>query len=107
MSGITDLPELLRSAVPILMEPEYVFVSVPDSSGIESLDAICIFREKEATTVICPRTNAEATGLTFDGVYREIVLDVHSSLQAVGLLSAVAAALSRQNIPCNVVSAYY
>ena len=107
MSGVTDLSELLRSASPVLTDPEYVFAIVADESRTQDLEAICIFREKEAVTVICPKSNAEAAGLTFDGVYREIVLNVHSSLQAVGFLAAVADALSREKIPCNVVSAYY
>jgi hypothetical protein len=107
MNGITDLSELLRSACPVLTELEYVFVTVAEDSPTQHLDAICTFREKEAITIICPKSNAEAAGLTFEGVYREIVLTVHSSLEAVGFLASIATALSRKNIPCNVVSAYY
>jgi hypothetical protein len=107
MSGVIDLSELLRSACPVLTEPEYVFVTVTEDSRIPHLDAICTFREREAMTIICPKSKAEAAGLTFDRVYREIELNVHSSLEAVGFLAAVAAALSREKIPCNVVSAYY
>ena len=36
-----------------------------------------------------------------------ITLDVHSSLEAVGLTAAVSAALAEENISCNVVAAYY
>jgi uncharacterized protein len=107
MSGTTDLKSLLRSMAPVVAEQEYVFTTLKDPSLFEGIDALCMFREKEAITAICPKACAEEFRLPFDGTYRQITLTVHSSLQAVGFLAAVSSALAQAGIPCNVVSAFY
>ena len=107
MSGITDLPTLLQTLAPIVSDEEYVFATIRDESELTQMDPIGVFREKEAITVICRRSQAQAAGLPFEGSYRQITLSVHSSLQAVGLLAAVTAALAAEGIPCNAVSAFY
>ena len=40
-------------------------------------------------------------------VYRLITLNVHSSLDAVGLTAAFSAKLTEKNISANVIAAYY
>lgn len=107
MSGTADLKSLLRSMAPVVTEQECVFTTLRDPSLLKDIDALCIFREKEAITAICPKACAEAFGLPFDGTYRQITLTVHSSLQAVGFLAAVSSALAQAGIPCNAVSAFY
>jgi hypothetical protein len=107
MSGIADLDLLLATLSPSLAPGEYAYVAVPSSDEVAALNPVCVFREEEAITVICPRKRAEEAGLRTGGLYRQITLRVHSSLQAVGLLAAVASALAAAGIPCNAVSAYY
>ena len=50
---------------------------------------------------------AENAGLQFEGSFCQITLNVHSSLEAVGLTAAVSAKLSAQGISANVIAAYY
>ncbi|MFW1336602.1 ACT domain-containing protein [Vibrio parahaemolyticus] len=108
MSGITDLDELLRSMSPKLMESEFVFCTV---SGVLAdyidLNPVATFRESEGLTLVLEKSVAETAGLSVDGVYCQITLTVHSSLEAVGLTAAVASKLASKGISANVIAAYY
>ena len=107
MSGPTDLDQLLREMAPVIDPGEWVFVSLNDKSIAASLNPICTFVEAEGLTAICRRDRALRADLPFEGVFSHIRLTVHSSLHAVGLIAAVAAALRKSGIPCNVVSAFH
>jgi hypothetical protein len=107
MNGVRELTHLLKDAAPRLTEGEYVFVCVPDWPAALRLSPVGVFTEGEGITAICRREQAEAAGLDFDGVYRQLTLTVHSSLQAVGFLAAISGALAERGIPCNAVSAFY
>ena len=103
MPGQTNLEELLRDLNPVLDADEFVFCSVPDIAG----HPVCIFREREGTTLVLRRAEAERLGVEFTFPCRMITLNVHSSLEAVGLLAAVTAALAARGISVNAISAYY
>ncbi|MEB3359232.1 MAG: ACT domain-containing protein [Synechococcales bacterium] len=108
MSGETNLQNLLRSIEPILQPGEYVFCSLDaQRSYPANLDPICSFREAEGLTLILNREQAEAVALSYEVTFCMITLSVHSSLEAVGFLAAVAGKLAEYNISVNPVSAYY
>ena len=109
MAGITDLKVLLAGMKPILSDNSYVFVTCPDAAYGDraGLDPIGSFREAEGLTLIVPRQNADTAGIAYDGGYRKITLQIHSSLAAVGLTAAVAGALAQSGISANVVAAYF
>ena len=107
MPGETDLQKLLAGLRPQLHQGEYVFVTVNDTSGIDREDILGEFREEEGITLVLPRNIADAQRLSYDFVAARITLQVHSSLQAVGLTASVATAQARQQISCNVIAAYY
>ena len=107
MSGGTNLTQLLQELQPIRNEGEYVFCLVNSLSSAAELDPLCIFQEKEEVTVILPKTRADENLLLYSVICAWITLNVHSSLEAVGLTAAVAKALTEANISCNVVAAYY
>jgi len=65
------------------------------------------FHEQEGITAIVEKTLADRLGLSSTFPSAWITLTVHSSLAAVGLTGAVAQALARNAISCNVVAAYY
>ena len=94
---------------PVLCEQEYVFSSLDkeNSVSLAQLEPVGTFYEKEGLTVIVLKTNADALGIIYQGVFRCITLNVHSSLEAVGLTAAVSSALANQGISANVVAAYY
>jgi len=58
-------------------------------------------------TLIVEKASAKGAGLHFDEVFNKITLQVHSSLEAVGLTAAVSTALANENISANVIAAYY
>lgn len=104
-TGETNLPRLLATMKPLLQPGEYIFCTTSDP--LPSAAALAWFREPEGITLIMPRAAADAHGLPYTYVAAWLTLTVHSSLAAVGLTAAVAAALTRENISCNVVAAYY
>ncbi|MBM7037069.1 ACT domain-containing protein [Vibrio ulleungensis] len=108
MSGITELDELLASMQPQLLAEEYVFCTVSGSiAHYASLNPIATFIETEGLTLVLERQNAEKANLSFDSVFRQITLTVHSSLEAVGLTAAVSSKLASKGISANVIAAYY
>ena len=109
MPGITDLKLLLSGMRPNLIEGEFVYCSVPSSSLAAHihLEPIGFFQEKEGATLILPLETARQAGLATAPAMRMITLDIHSSLEAVGLTAAFATALGNEGISANVVAAFY
>ncbi|CAH0537755.1 ACT domain-containing protein [Vibrio marisflavi] len=109
MSGITELSLLIKSMSPKLQAEEYVFCSVPKQafSQYALLEPICTFQEKEGITLIVTVQQAMQANLSFDGKFKQITLQVHSSLDAVGLTAAVSTKLASVGISANVVAAYF
>jgi len=107
MSGETSLNVLLRSMSPALNPGEYVFASVPEGSDLQRVQVIGSFREREGLTVIIERLEAESLGLACGYLMAWITLNVHSSLEAVGLTAAFATALGEAGISCNVIAGFY
>jgi hypothetical protein len=108
MAGETDLTKLLASMQPVLQPGEYVFCSIPHHSGYSpSLEPIGWFREAEGLTLMLDRQQADAANLPYTAVFALITLTVHSSLEAVGFLAAIATHLARHGISVNPVSAFY
>ena len=54
-----------------------------------------------------PRDEADSLGLPYDFVAAWITLQVHSSLEAIGLTAAVSAALTEAKISCNVLAGFH
>jgi len=108
MSGEKDLSALLARMTPQLRAKEYVFCSLPVSRG-EGLasQAVGYFREDEGVSLVLERAVADRALVAYQDVWKMISLKVHSSLEAVGFLSALTAELASAGIPTNVISAYY
>lgn len=107
MTGETNLSRLLATMRPELNPGEYVFCTTSAAAAIPMEHVLGSFREAEGLTMIVAREAADAWGLPYGHVMAWLTLTVHSSLAAVGLTAAVAAALAQANISCNVVAAYY
>jgi hypothetical protein len=103
----TDLAELIRGMDPRLNPGEYVFVTVQDLTGIERGQALCEFREAEGTTLVLERRKADELKLNYEFIASWITLQVHSSLEAVGLTAACSGELAKHRISCNVMAGYY
>jgi hypothetical protein len=108
MSGITELDELLSSMEPSLLESEFVFCTISGALvDYASLNPIATFVESEGLTLVLNKEDAQQAGLRFEGVFRQITLTVHSSLEAVGLTAVVATKLADKGISVNVIAAYF
>jgi hypothetical protein len=101
--GEHDLDTLLRHLHPVLDPREYVYATVPAPLPL----AICTFREAEGVTLILERSHAESLGIPFTYPCLRITLNIHSSLEAVGLFAAVTAKLAMHGISVNAVSGYF
>tara|TARA_R110000764_G_scaffold238418_1_gene335539 strand:+ start:169 stop:564 length:396 start_codon:yes stop_codon:yes gene_type:complete len=107
MAGETDLSVLLRSLKPNLNVGSYVFVSLKDISKISREDILFEFKEAEGITIILSKEKADNYNLNYEFIASWITLTVHSALDAVGLTAAVSTALTKHNISCNVIAAFY
>ncbi|MFT2110116.1 ACT domain-containing protein [Marinomonas sp. 2405UD68-3] len=109
MSGEKNLEKLISSMTPVLLDKEYVYGTLEETSMslLESLKPMGTFYEAEGLSVILAKQEADEHHIEYQGVFRCITLNVHSSLDAVGLTAAVATKLTQLNISANVVAAYY
>ena len=110
MSGELDLAKLLATLTPKLQDGEYVFATLPfDSPAVSTATpaAVGTFREAEGLTLIVPASLELPAGTERSGPQSMITLDVHSSLEAVGLTYRVSQKLAGLGMSCNVVAAYY
>jgi len=106
VSGETNLGKILGSLrVQRRAEPVTVVTTrapVDLGPGIEALIA-----EGEGTTVVVSLAEAERRDWPIDFTAAWLTVDVHSSLDAVGLTAALSAVLSDRGIACNVLAGYY
>jgi uncharacterized protein len=107
MKGETRLDQLLKNMNPRLNKGEYVFCTLQNLNSIDINDALMIFKEEEATSLILKKEIADNLNLEYTFVAAWITLTVHSALEAVGLTAAVSNALAQNNISCNMVAAFY
>jgi hypothetical protein len=66
-----------------------------------------LFRESSSWTLILPHSLAEEFNLEYEFRCRQITLNVHSSLDAVGFLALVTGRLARLGMGVNPVSGFY
>jgi hypothetical protein len=106
--GETNLAVLLKSMQPVLRDGEYVFCTINQKlEDLIQLDPVGFFQEEEGITLILLRTSADKAALSYNSSFRMITLSVHSSLEAVGFMAAIATKLAEHNISVNPISAYY
>lgn len=108
MTGIKNLNELLTSMQPELVDKVFVFCTVTGQlEQYLALEPIAMFMEQEGLTLVLTKDKADKANLVYEGLFRQITLTVHSSLEAVGLTAAVSTALAAKGISANVIAAYY
>ncbi|GAA5524564.1 hypothetical protein Maes01_01121 [Microbulbifer aestuariivivens] len=106
MNAEVRLGTLLQSLEPQLLDGCYVFCALDDEQAERLWRAcLCLFREREGWSAVMESDTAEREGLEASIGFRQITLQVYSSLQAVGLTAAVAGELAEAGISANVVAA--
>ncbi len=99
--GETDLQRLLAGLAPELASRPRTIRSQAADASVPA-GTIMLFREEEGVTTV-----VEVDESTDEPLWAQITLRIHSSLEAVGMMAAIATALAARDIPCNAVSAYY
>ena len=107
IDGESDLNKLIKGLSPKLNDGEYVFTSIKDIKLIDISEAICTFKENEGSTLVLERNRADQLGLKYNFIASWITLEIHSSLNAVGLTSLFTTELANYGISCNVIAGYY
>ena len=107
MSGEKNLANLLKNMKPVLNTGDFVFCTVSNMDKIDQSQIIGSFKEAEGTTLILSKVYADEMALEYSSIMSWITLQVHSSLEAVGLTAAFSKALAYHNISCNVVAGFY
>lgn len=100
-----ELRLLLRTLQPRRNPGVYIYAVAPPGCDVAALDAVATVREPEGLTLVVEESRARAAGLAVHERLAWITLEVRSALDDVGLTAAVAAALTRVHIPCNVIAA--
>lgn len=57
--------------------------------------------------MVLTKENADKAGLKYESIFKCITLNVHSSLEAVGLTAEVSRRLAQRGVSANIMAAYY
>lgn len=106
MAGETDLVVILENLT-VATRPGTFAVTRADGPVALGDGVAALIGEPEGVTVVAERDVAQARGwdVAFEAAW--LTLDVHTSLDAVGVTAAVATALAARGIPCNVLAGYF
>jgi uncharacterized protein len=109
MAGERDLDKLLASLSPRLMDDDFVFCTIKGATygDFADLSPLASFSEDEGLTLVLTKENADKAGFPHESLFKCITLDVHSSLEAVGLTAAVSRRLADRGISANIIAAYH
>ncbi|MCG8454090.1 MAG: ACT domain-containing protein [Spirochaetales bacterium] len=106
MPGETNLDKLLSSMSPVLRPQTYVFLTLREATDFP-FSPLALFQEQEGCSLIVEQEAAMKAGYFKESPMRLITLEVHSSLEAVGLTAAISTRLAAAGISANVVAAYH
>lgn len=104
MAPVTDLQALLRNMAPVRNPGIYVFLVLPDGASFDPATVVASMREPEGLSVVMEKSVALQRGLAPAFECAWITLTVHSDLNAVGFTAAIATALGRADISCNIIA---
>ncbi|KAK3669429.1 hypothetical protein LTR78_010689 [Recurvomyces mirabilis] len=112
--GGVDLSNLIKTMSPSLHNDTCVWITIsPSNSASQEFlkdnlwNAEMLFREAEGYTMIITKALADEADMDYVFPCRKITLNVHSSLEAVGFMAAIATRLTSIRTGSNPVSGYY
>ena len=108
-TGETNLASMLES-ISVKVRPDtYVVVSLPLGAEIPVVgrQVGAVILEDEGPTVVTTLSHAAHKGWDHNFVASWLTIEVHSSLEAVGLTAAFSRQLGRAGIPCNVIAGFF
>jgi uncharacterized protein len=107
MPGLMDLSEVLRTLHVSCDEVRYGFASVTGAAISRSEKVLGTFLEDEGLTLIATEEYFKQEGIAHQGPFARLKIEVHTSLELVGLTGLLAAELAKREIPANLIAAYF
>jgi hypothetical protein len=109
MSGETNLKTLLSNLSPILLQDTFVFCTFPKGSYGDFAQTCpkAFVMEKEGVTLVMEKAVADSQGFNYSGEFSCISLEVHSSLEAIGLTAVISGMLAAHEISVNMMAGYH
>jgi len=108
MEAESDIVNLIGKMQPRLDEQPFVFCQLAEKTWRNAaVTPICLFKENEGWTAILEEAEAIRAGISYEGIWAHIVLEVYSDLNAVGFMARITSALAVKRIPVNPVSAFH
>ncbi len=104
-SGETDLATMLAGLEVEVRPGVFTIVSTEDVVPAGKISAMVT--EQEGRSVVLEVSIAREYGLPVNFEASWLTLQVHSSLEAVGLTAAVSVALGDAGIPCNILAGFF
>jgi hypothetical protein len=105
VTGETNLDQILAT-ITVSQRPGVYTVTtvdeIDDATGVHGVIA-----EDEGMAVVLTVEAAYDRGWDVEFEAAWLTIDIHSSLEAVGLTAAVARALASAGIPCNILAGYF
>ncbi len=100
----TNLNRLIAGMSPVMAPDVYVFTT---SKAPPDIPALMRFEEAEGVTQIVTLGSAVDANLEYEFPSRMITLNVHSSLEAVGFMAAIATRLAAEGMGVNPVAGFF
>ncbi len=107
MSGETNLRLLLQGMTPKLDEASYGILLARDDLQLSAGQTFALITEAEGITVVAATQVLQSAGYVVQSEWAHITLQIHSSLEAVGLTAAFATALGNVGISANVIAGFH
>lgn len=107
MSGQKDLSKVLHLMRILCDEIEYGFATVSADHNVNHQEVIGLFKESEGLTIIATTKYFAANKISFEGPYAKLTIDLHTSLELLGLTAELTTRLSSRGMAANVVAAYF
>jgi uncharacterized protein len=107
MVGETSLTTLLRSMSPQLHDQPYGIVLANDAAPFALGNVFATITEDEGVTLVATAAALAQAGYDVPSPWARITLQIHSSLEAVGLTAAFATALGKVGISANVIAGFH
>lgn len=107
MAGQKNLKEVLSSMQVSCDNVEYAFATIRLDSIVLEKGVLGIFTEKEGLTIIASKGYFENKQIPFEGPFAKLTIEVHTSLNLVGLTAILATKLAENEISANVIAGYF
>lgn len=107
MFGHIDLSEVLKSLQVSCDNVEYGFASLKNKITFIDAEVLGTFKENEGLTIIASKDYFIRNKIKYQGSYAKLTIDVHTSLELIGLTPVLAGKLADNKISANVIAAYF